>query len=343
MATMNTNRLLTTTRFKLVPKVVDTILNSNVLATMLIAKAQKWSGSSKKFPVKTSTNNTFQTFSGYDTFSTNTSDTRQNLEFNPSFSQITVSLPLTELSVNNTEDGVLSLAQVELASSTQDMADAIGTQFYGSAIDTGNDFQGLNAIVDDGTLAPTYGGLLRATYPTLDATNTASGGTLSIAKMDTLYNAVTSGSIKPTMMVTTKAIFAYYGQLLNPIMRINTDATLSKGGLKGSMGFTGLDYRGIPVLADEKCTSGNLYVLTDDNDYGLRWEALPMAMSEPVPYKKTDIVGNDYSSVKGMGFSWTNWIKPINQASIVGHLFLNGQFLSPDPKRLGKLTGINGI
>jgi hypothetical protein len=309
----------------------------------MIAKAKKWSGSSMKFPVKVSTNNTFQTFSGYDTFSTNTSDTRQNLEFAPSFCQITVSLPLTELSLNDTEDGVINLAALEMESSAQDMADSIGTQFYGTAIDTGNDFQGLNAIVDDGTIAPTYGGLARATFPTLDGTNTASGGTLSLAKMETLYNAVTSGTIKPTIGVTTKAIFSYYAQLLNPQERINKDASLQKGGYKGGTGFTGLDFKGFPIIADEKCTSGNLYFINEDSNYGLCWYALPMAESEAVAYKKADIEGNDYSSVKGLGFSWTNWIKPINQAALVGHLFLGGQLICADPKRNGKLTGIAGI
>ena len=45
-------RVTTTTQDKLLPKVVDTILNSNVLATRVLSKASKWHGEKMKFPVK---------------------------------------------------------------------------------------------------------------------------------------------------------------------------------------------------------------------------------------------------------------------------------------------------
>ena len=52
-----------------------------------------------------------------------------------------------------------------------------GTAFGGKAP------SGLGNIVDNGSVASTYGGLSRATYAGLNATVTASGGTISLLKV----------------------------------------------------------------------------------------------------------------------------------------------------------------
>jgi len=66
-------------------------------------------------------------------------------------------------------------------------------------------------------------------------------------------------------------------------------------------------------------------------------------MGKDVPYAPGDVEGNDYKSIKDFGFSWTDWIKPINQYAIIGHLILEGELLTTNPKRHGKLTGIAGV
>src|SRR3990167_5275448 len=93
-------RVTTTTQDKLMPKVVDTILNGNVFATRMLAKAQKFVGERMKFPVKYQKNTTGTSFAGFDTFSTSATDNRVNLEFVPKFYQMSVALPLDELSAN---------------------------------------------------------------------------------------------------------------------------------------------------------------------------------------------------------------------------------------------------
>lgn len=343
------NRVTTTTQDKLLPKVVDTILNSNVLATRMLAKAQKWSGEKMKWPVKVSKNSTGTSFAGYDTFSTNATNNRVNLEFNPKFYQITVSLPLDEMSANATEEKVIDLARVEMAGAAQDMADDIGTLFYSDGTGNGSkDFLGLGAIVDDGGAVATYGGQSRSTYSTLQATDTASSGTLTLAKMSTLYNAISSGKQTPTLGVCDETVFSLYEQLLQPQERIAKAVAMVKGGrglnsgsgLVGGTGFTGLYYKGFPILADEKATSGSLFFLNEDF---LNFYALPVAMTESVKFKAQDIEGNDYSEVMGLGFSWSGWIKPTNQASVVGHIYLGGELISENPKRHGKLTGITSV
>lgn len=186
---------------------------------------------------------------------------------------------------------------------------------------------------------PTIGGQSRTTYTTLASTVTASGGTLSLAKLDTLWNAVTSGTQKPTIIVTTETIFSLIGQLFNPMQRIDSVAATVKGGLKAEGGFTAIKYRGVDVIADEKCPTGTLYML---NENFINFYALPAFGANAIQYK-ADIKGNDYDAPLGLGFSWTDWIKPTNQAALVGHIYFGGQFICDNPKRQGKLTGVTGI
>ena len=112
------------------------------------------------------------------------------------------------------------------------------------------------------------------------------------------------------------------------------------GNMIGGTGFTGLFYKNFPIVPDEKATAQTLYFVNEDY---LEWRALPVAMTDPVNFSVNDIEGNDYTNVKGLGFSWSGWIKPDNQASIIGHIYLGGELWSSNPKRHGKLTGITGV
>jgi len=335
------NRVTTTTQDHFLPKLVDTVLNSNVLATRLIGRAKKWNGEQIKQPIKISKNSTGQSFSGFDTFSTSATNNRVNLAYSPKFYQITVALPLDELSANATDEKVLDLAAIEIASASQDMADDIGTLFYADG--TGNsskDFLGLGAHVDDGGDVASIGGQSRSTYSTLQSTDTASSGVISLAKLSTLHSAVSSGSVKPSLGVCTEAVWNFIEQLIAPQERIVKDVPAIRRGVEGGSGFTALFYRGAPIVADEKATAQYFFWLNEDF---LEFYALPLFGTKAVNFRSQDIKGNDYSNVQGLGFSWSDWIKPTNSASLVGHIYLGGELCGWNPKRHGRLTGITQI
>jgi hypothetical protein len=167
---------------------------------------------------------------------------------------------------------------------------------------------------------------LAETLKTLDAILKASEDDLKMAKMG---------------KVVSESIFTFYGQLLRPQERIVKDASLMKGNGKhvGGTGFDSLYYNGVPIMADEKCTANTLIFLNEDY---VDWYALPFFGAKPVSYK-SQVEGNDYDAPVGLGFSWSDWIIPANSGSVVGHVYFGGQFITTNPKRHGKLTGITGI
>jgi len=339
MSELYGQRVQTTVQTKYLPFVVDTILNSNVLLQRVVRAGKKWSGRTLRVPIKVSKNVTGQSFRGFDTFSVAATDNRQYMEFTPSFYQIPCALPGDELSVADTEDKVLDLMKLTIQSDTEDMADDLGTIFYADGTGNGSkDPLGLAALVDDGNSVASIGGLARGTYATLASTVTASGGAVTLAKIDTLWAAVTSGAQKPTAFYTTESIFNLYGQLLRPQERIMKEASSMKG-MTGGTGFTALEYNAKPILMDEKCTSGALVAV---NENFIDWYALPFFNAKPVAYK-SQIQGNDYEAPIGLGFSWSDWIIPANAGAVVGHIYFGGQFITTNPKRHGKLTGVTGI
>ena len=343
------NRVLTTTQHFIMPALVDTVLNSNVFASRVLTNSKKWRGETMKFPIKYAKNTSGTSFSGYDTFAVVAQNTRVNMQYFPAFYRINVSLPLDELSVNqNSEDKVIDLIDVEVKSSAQDMADDVGTLFYGTGTGNGGkDPLGLAALVDDGSVVPTIGGLSRSTYSTLQSPVVASGGTLTLAKMSSLYNSVSSGSVTPTVGLVTESVFSLYESLLNPQERIIKDVPMMKNRVKGGLnagtgliggtGFTGLFYKGFGLLADEKCPAGIMYFLNEDF---IDFYALPVAMTEPIKYGAVKIEGNDYETPLGFGFSWSGWKKMLNQSVVTSEVYLGGQLITTNPKRSGKLTGI---
>jgi hypothetical protein len=207
--------------------------------------------------------------------------------------------------------------------------------------------------VDDGTLAPIYGGLSRTTYATLDSTNTNFSGAISLQKMSTGYNAITDGTIMPSMGECDRSTFSFYEQLIEPKNRLYvTVPEVRKGnkeGLAGTAGFTTLTYKGIGIIPDRKVPlgyggyagAGQLYFLREEDLEFRAIEKFPEA--SPVKFVEKDFEDNDYENVKGLGFHWIDWVKPVNQLAYVGRLVLAGEFWSKNPRRHFRGYNILGI
>lgn len=147
-------RITSTMRNRFLPKAVDTVLRSNVAFTYFVPKAKKWSGKQIEFAVKYALNSTVTSFAGFDVVSTSATDNRVTAKFDPSFVQVTHSLPLDEIMVNSqsgAEEAILNLVRLTLEGDTQDLADGCGTQFWSDGTgNSGKDILGLGAAVDDG-------------------------------------------------------------------------------------------------------------------------------------------------------------------------------------------------
>lgn len=349
MATF-TEIVTTVTNQHIVPTVVDTILQSNILTLRLLGNPKPWSGEKMKFNVKVATNPAGGSFDGFDLFDTAQANTRRQMEFGPKGYYQSVVLNNMQRAVNSTTERVMDLVAVEMDSSQEDMVDGIGTTFYSDGTGAGGkDFTGLAAAVDDGTVAATYGGLSRAAFPTLQSNVQSAVGNLTLSIMATAYDAATVGGDKPSLIVTTEAVWSFYEELLQPTVVANYDAggfaqvtkqgtAKSRGALKGEIGFDALFYRGTPVVKDEKCTTGYMYFL---NEKYLNWYSLPHP--DNVMHADSGTIEGYYGEDSPPVISWTGWKRPTNQDALVGQLIMYGELVNRNPNRSSVIQGITGV
>ncbi len=342
----------TTTQDEIVPTVVDSILNSNVLTMRLLGNPKPWVGELMKFNVKIAASTAGGSFDGFDTFSTTRTNNRVQMQFKPKGYYQSVVLSNMEIAVNATSAKVLDLLGLEMESAKDDMIDGIGTTFYSDGTGNANkDFTGLAAAVDDGSVAAAYGGLTRTAggYTTLQSSVTAGLGNLTLAAMATSFDAATTGSDKPTLIVTTEAVWAFYEQLLQPTVRAGYDAggfaqvtktgtAQNRGALKGEIGFDAIWYRGVPMVKDEKCTAGYMYFL---NENYLGWYSLPHPSNALT--SGTSMIEGYYAEEMPKPISWTGLKDPINQDAVIGQFIAYGELVNRNPNRSSVIQGITGV
>jgi hypothetical protein len=352
-----TTRVTSLTQDRILPKVVDTVLGDNLITFRILSNGKKWDGHQMSRPVKYQKSNLGGSFSGLDTHSTSTAQTRVMSTFDVRGYEQPVAIPGMEKAVNRTPAQVMSLVRVEVESAQQDMMDDIGGLAYG--LGTGNsnkDFLGLGAAIDDGSEVDTYGNLSRTTYTTLKATRTASGGTFTLTKLATLLSAVSAGSssrMRPTLLVSNETVRDLYEELLTPMVRANyesfgmpTVTRTSRGVVRGAelgvaTGFTAYTFRGIPWVADEKSTSQTLWAM---NETFIDWYGLNDPDLQAISLGTGEIDG-PYAEApsKNVGFQWTGFMRPINQYGEVAHIYLLGNMVCWNPIRQGRLTGITTV
>ena len=240
-----------------IPRLVDNVLNSNILLVFLARKATKLDGgTSIAQPVILAVNNSAASFSGADLMATDTNTNFDGAEFNWAQYYVTISINGLDAIKNSGRAAVVNLlkSRIQLAEASlrQTMGNHLQLDGTGSG---GKDLLGLAAAVDDGTNVGTYGGLSRTTYTNWKSQYSANGGVaraLTLALMDTVFGNCTKDNDRPNLIVTSHLAYNAYMSILQPYYRNTGDASLA------SSGFSNVLYQGRPVVVDEQVpTSAN--------------------------------------------------------------------------------------
>ena len=335
--------ITTTTNQYLAPFWVDQVLRDNYFFGKILGNTKRWDGSQMLFPMKYQKGVPSVAFNGFDLLPITQQPVSVNMVFYPTFVATNVALAGSDMSVNATPMETLKLMKVTMESRAQDAADDIGNFFQGDGTAFGGKApMGLACIVDNGSDLPNYGGLSRATYSGLNATVTASGGTISLLKVRTLWNAISDGPVKPDFIVTDYTTWGYFEALQTPFQRNTADFNGSGKQTASTSGYDSQVWDGMVISRDKKITAGNFYML---NLNYLKWYALKWWEGEKVSPKAKDIQGNVYEDkmyAPGDAFTWTGLIRAYNQGTVNGFMILGGQLICIDPFRNGVLTGVTG-
>lgn len=348
-----TQRTLSITQDKIVPKVYDNFLSDNFSTFRFIGNGKKWVGETLKFPVKIAKNTQGGSFSGMDQHGVDAVETRETMSYELKAYEIPVAIPGLDRLVNATEAQVINLIKTEMESSAQDGLDDVGDMVWGDGTGNGGkDFEGFGNIIDD-TVA--VGNLSRSSFPSLASYVLGYGGTMTLVKLATQFSQASAGSSqkqKPTVLLSDETVWNLYESLLSPTVRANYEATglpvvtrSSRGAipaaqLKGAMGYTSLIYRGVPWIADEKATSQSVAMV---NENYLDWYGInDPEMTQPNFGEAIDGVLDEIPS-KYSGLNWSGLMKPINQYGTIGHIYLFGNLVTSQPRRHSKGEVITGV
>ena len=328
---------------------VDGILAGNLAAFRFIGNGRKWRGYNNPVSLKYQKSALGGSYSGMGNFSTSVEANTVKMTWDPKSYAMPVTMENLSVAVNK-NDGIIDYVKYRMASAKNDMIDDLGTMFYGSG--GGNDFDGLAKIIDDGSVAASYAGLTRSSYGSLSANVSTSIGTLTLDHLAATVDAISIGTEEPTLIITTKAIFSIIERLLFPTTQSQYNAGNGYGrltrrgfessskGLNGELGFRSISYRGIPIVADDKCTSGYIYYL---NEKGLYWASLPHPVHGQVALGNSEIdTPSDASPSKNHGIAWTGLKEPINADGETGQFLLYGQLICEQPRYQGVDQGVTG-
>ncbi len=219
------NRLDNTTERKLHGKVVDNILTGPTYMSRLMGKGKPFSGKTQDFTVDITNSTQFEWFTGLENLNSSAEDTTILLSYaHTAGTQPKVGVML-ESFANAGNLGTIPLDAFNFEKAGQEALRNVASAAYGTG--TGDQPNGLQAIVDNGTNAGTIGGQLRSTYSALDDTYTDSGGTLTLVKLATLDDAAAVGgevAAVPNINLTTFTVWSLFEQLLDPQVRANYEA-----------------------------------------------------------------------------------------------------------------------
>lgn len=358
----NSSRVDTTTERKLHAKVVDNVLNAPTYFSRIVGAGKPFLGKTEDITVDVVSDTQGEFFTGLETLNSAAASTTVTLSYaHTAFTQPKVSIML-ESFANAGQTGTIPLDAFKYEKAAAEALQRFGSAIYADG--TANRPNGLgNIVLDSGTI----GGLSRSTYSTLAATVTASGGTLTLAKLATLFDTISAAGLQseePNIGLTTKTVWSLYEQLLSPNVRVSYTeagypalavrgkyAMKNKAELKNGAGFSALTYRGIPIIKDDFCTSGYLYLLNENYFDWLGRTIVPSEYSDVLTkvnlgtmkaYEGTGAEALDMPSEYNGWFYQKPMMLP-NQAGMIARFYVIGQVVAKGFRRSGVLTGVTGV
>lgn len=253
--------------------------------------------------VKYAKNTARGTYSEYDTVATDPTQKRTRARYEWGHYYVTLSLPKTsELRVSG-DDAVMSLLATEMDSAELDMKDQLGDDIF-----TGNSVDGLVGLDSAVNTTNTYGAIsgtdyswwrstLNSTAHTIANLKTASSTSYIMTLLATAWANCTHAGSSPNLIVTTWDAFGIIEAVLQA--QATYEQLNARSQAIAQSGFNVIQYRGVPIVADEKCPAYSLYVLNTN-------------------FLKLYVHPDD-------DFEFTGFVKPGNQLVRVGQITWSGQ------------------
>lgn len=290
---------------KWVPKLVDNIFDSNPFFQRCRSKnmLKLDGGTSIMRPLEYAANSNNGWYSGADTMLVNSSEEITAAEYQWRQAYVSIMITGTEELKNAGDSAKLKLVQAKTKNAQRTMEDILGTALFNAGT-AAKALHGLRHVVDQGN---TVGGIDQATNSWWQAQEDSTSTVTTMSALQVLFNNCSIGNDSPTLGLTTRSIYNYYYNLLQPAQRFQ-DKDTARGG------FTSLMFNAVPIIVDSHCPASHLFFLNE---------------------KYIDLTVH-----KDFNFKNEPFAKPINQDVRVSKILFAGQFCSTNNRMHGKFTAL---
>ena len=299
MVSPNTNfdSLLTTTLAKYRSRLTDNIFLDRPLTQWLFAKDRiRFDDGGVKIvePLIYGSNDTVQTYSGYDPIALTPQEGISAAEFDWKQLAGSVAINGLEEAKNSGEAAMLKLLDARVMQLEESLKDKFSAMFFAATPGT-NDFNSLPKLISDtgiaGNIDATSTNTWWRSYVKSAAEALSIGGGTAGNSMTSAYNTASNGNDHPDLGITTQLLFEKYESLLPASVRY-TDTTTANAG------FQNLLFKQMPVVFDTSCNAGEFYML---NSKYIQLVGMSGKWMEQTPFMRPENMDAKYSLILSYG------------------------------------------
>jgi hypothetical protein len=211
-------------------------------------------------------NSTFGMIGKAGLIGTNPQDNYTNAEYDWKYAAGTISYYDADIQMNRGKSAVYDLLMNLKKDAMRSLTETIAAQLYETDATTTTNLTGLNLQVAIDPTTGSVGGINRATAGNefwrnyTNTTGTAAFNTANAGQsiMNTTYLNLVRGTDKPTLWVTTMAIWALYQLSLTTNVRYSDTNTANAG-------FVNLLHMDVPVIFDYYCPAASMFCLNTNH------------------------------------------------------------------------------
>jgi len=254
-------------------------------------------------------------YTAFDPLGTDQKQSRTEIIFDWKQHQTHIALSGLDLIKNAGGKQISDLVHDEMDEAEMTSADDMGTELFNSG-STANKIIGLRAAIDNGDLVASYGGITRgsaAETPGLAVSGnvTTTAITFNLADMNTQFQNAVVAREKPTLIITTQAIWNLWWERSQPAQRFGE----KDGNRPVRIGFPQIEFNGAAVVVDSHCPASQVYFLNT------KWIKLVMHRDRM--------------------FSLSGWLFPSNQDSAINRIYLALVLMVTNPRLQNLATNVS--
>lgn len=301
-------------------KMYDNISKRSPTMTMLMRKEMKWDsgGDTIQPAIEYAFATNSGSYRGYDLLDINPQQTVTDAQFARKQYYASIVYNGYEVASSRGENAIFKMSEIAMKGAERAMYNNMMTDLFGTGTANGGKaLLGLDAAVDAGAGTAIYGGIDRTSNAFWRSIVTSVAGNLSMAQLTDAYVRASRGGMQNSPDFIVAGLTAW--EAINTLCRNKFQehsGVNNAGKMFANLGFPFINFMGVPVVYDEYCPTGTVYMLNSET---------VQLWSDPV-----------------INFKPTELVKPANMDAKVGQILWTGELICTEPRANAKLTGITG-